>query len=178
MKEVSAEVRERAGRIRVVLLDVDGVLTDGRILMGSSGDDGRCFHSRDGLGMRLGQQAGLTFGIISGRRSEVVAGRASELDITEIHQGVLDKIACLEKILARLDVADDAICYIGDDLVDVPVMRRVGFAAAPSDAAPEAREAADYVTASAGGRGAVREVVDVLLRSSGKWKEVTKRFLE
>lgn len=178
MKEVSAEVRERAGRIRVVLLDVDGVLTDGRIHMGSRGEDGRSFHSRDGLGVRLGQQAGLTFGIISGRRSEVVTGRAAELDITEVHQGVRDKIACLDGILARLDVADEAVCYMGDDIVDVAVMRRVGLAAAPSDAAPEARDAADYVAASAGGRGAVREVVDVLLRASGKWKEVTKRYLE
>lgn len=178
MKEVSIEVRERAGRIRVVLLDVDGVLTDGRIHMSSRGDEGRSFHSRDGLGVRLGQQAGLTFGIISGRRSEVVTGRATELDITEIHQGVGDKIACLDGILARLDVADEAVCYIGDDIVDVAVMRRVGLAAAPSDAAAEARDAADFVTASAGGRGAVREVVDLLLRASGKWKEVTKRYLE
>lgn len=178
MTEIGAEVRERAGRIRVVLLDVDGVLTDGCIHMGSRGDDARGFHSRDGLGIRLGQQAGLIFGIVSGRSSEVVTGRASELDITEIHQGVRDKIACLDGILARLEVDDDAVCYIGDDLVDVPVMRRVGLAAAPSDAGPEAREAADYVAASAGGRGAVREVVDVLLRASGKWKEVTERYLE
>jgi 3-deoxy-D-manno-octulosonate 8-phosphate phosphatase (KDO 8-P phosphatase) len=178
MNDLSPETRERAARIRVVLMDVDGVLTDGCIYMGSQGDDGRCFHSRDGVGVRLGQRGGLTFGIVSGRRSEAVAGRASELDIGEVHQGIRDKSACLDGILHRLDVADDAVCFVGDDLVDVPVMRRVGLAAAPSDAAPEVREIADYVTASAGGRGAVREVVDVILRASGKWKEVTQPFFE
>jgi 3-deoxy-D-manno-octulosonate 8-phosphate phosphatase (KDO 8-P phosphatase) len=107
-----------------------------------------------------------------------VVTRATELDIGEIHQGIRDKGACLDRIVARLDVGDDLVCFVGDDLVDVPVMRRVGLAAAPSDAAPEVREIADYVTVSAGGRGAVREVVDVILRASGKWKEVTQSFFE
>ena len=176
--EIGAQLLEQAGRVRLVLLDVDGVLTDGRIHFGSGGDEGRSFHARDGLGVRLGQRGGLVFGIISGRRSEAVSGRAAELDIREVHQGVRDKTACLEAILQRLDVALDAVCFMGDDLVDVPVMRCVGFAAAPSDAAPEAREAADYVTTSAGGRDAVREVVDLLLRASGKWPDVTRPFLE
>ena len=175
---VTRELRERAGRIRLVLIDADGVLTDGSIHVGANGEDGRAFHARDGLGVRLGQAGGLSFGIISGRRSTAVAGRAEELDITELHQGVSDKVACLERILERLEVPDDAACFIGDDLVDVPVMRRVGLSAAPSDAAREAREAADYVTETAGGRGAVREVVDLLLHASGKWQEVTKQFTE
>jgi 3-deoxy-D-manno-octulosonate 8-phosphate phosphatase (KDO 8-P phosphatase) len=176
MGDVGPEVIQRARRVRVVLLDADGVLTDGRIHVGADGADARAFYARDGLGVRLGQQGGLTFGIVSGRRSAAVAGRASELHITEVHQGISDKVACVEEILERLELAGDAACYIGDDLVDVPVMRRVGLAAAPSDAAPEAREAADYVAASAGGRGAVREVVDLLLRASGKWEKVTERF--
>jgi len=174
----AADLEQRAARVRVVLLDVDGVLTDGRIHAGPGGDDGRSFHARDGLGVRLGQQGGLTFGIVSGRRSVAVANRASELDIHEIHQGVVDKIACVDGILERLEVVRDAVCFIGDDLVDIPVMRRVGLAAAPSDAAPEAREAADFVTRSTGGRGAVREVVDLVLKASGKWQQVTKSFLE
>jgi 3-deoxy-D-manno-octulosonate 8-phosphate phosphatase (KDO 8-P phosphatase) len=172
------ELNQRAARVRVVLLDVDGVLTDGRIHAGPDGDEGRSFHARDGLGVRLGQRGGLTFGIISGRSSVAVAGRASELDIHEVHQGIVDKIACVDGILERLEVVRDAVCFIGDDLVDIPVMRRVGLAAAPSDAAPEAREAADFVTRSAGGRGAVREVVDLILRASGEWQQVTKSFLE
>jgi 3-deoxy-D-manno-octulosonate 8-phosphate phosphatase (KDO 8-P phosphatase) len=175
---LSRELMDRAGRIRLVLIDADGVLTDGRIHVGAGGEDGRAFHARDGLGVRLGQQAGLSFGIISGRRSAAVAGRADELDITELHQGISDKLACLEQLLERLAIPGDAACFIGDDLVDLPVMRRCGLSAAPSDAAREAREAADYVTESAGGRGAVREVVDLLLRASGKWQEVTKRFTE
>jgi 3-deoxy-D-manno-octulosonate 8-phosphate phosphatase (KDO 8-P phosphatase) len=174
----AADLNRRAERIRVVMLDVDGVLTDGRIHAGPDGDERRSFHARDGLGVRLGQRGGLTFGIISGRRSAAVAARAAELDIHEIHQGVVDKIACLDGILARLEVAADAVCFVGDDLVDIPVMRRAGLAAAPCDAATEAREAADFVTRAAGGRGAVREVVDLILKASGKWREVTKSFLE
>lgn len=172
------EWTERAARVHLVLLDVDGVLTDGRIHVGAGGEDGRSFHSRDGVGVRLGQEAGLIFGIVSGRTSGAVSGRAAELDIREVHQGVRDKVACLEAIVARLAVADDAVCFVGDDLVDLPVMRRVGFSAAPSDAAPEVREAADVVTSSGGGRGAVREVVDLILRASGKWHDVTRRFVE
>jgi len=173
-----SELEQRAAAIRLVLLDVDGVLTDGRIHAGPDGDEGRSFHARDGLGVRLGQRGGLTFGIVSGRSSAAVARRASELDIHEIHQGIVDKNACVDGILERLEVVRDAVCFIGDDLVDIPVMRRVGLAAAPSDAAPEAREAADFVTRAAGGRGAVREVVDLVLQASGKWREVTKSFFE
>ena len=176
--DTGADLNQRAARVRVVLLDVDGVLTDGRIHAGAHGDDGRSFHARDGLGVRLGQRGGLTFGIISGRSSVAVADRASELDIHEIHQGIVDKIACVDGILERLEVLRDAVCFIGDDLVDIPVMRRVGLAAAPSDAALEAQEAAHLVTRSAGGKGAVREVVDLVLQASGKWQEVTKSFLE
>ena len=147
------ELLDRASRIRAVLLDVDGVLTDGRIHAGADGDEGRSFHARDGLGVRLGQAAGLAFGIISGRSTRAVAARAAELDIHEIHQGVTDKIACLDGILQRLDLPPDRVCFVGDDLVDIPVMRRVGLAAAPSDAALEAREAAHVVTEAGGGRG-------------------------
>lgn len=168
----------RAGGVRLVLLDVDGVLTDGCIHVGSNREDGRCFHSRDGLGVRLGQAAGLTFGIISGRSSRAVTHRAAELDIDEVHQGIRDKVACLEGIQERLGLSHESICFVGDDIVDVQVMRRVGFAAAPSDAARLAREAADLVTVAPGGRGAVREVVDLLLRASGKWEQVTNQFLE
>ena len=172
------ELLARAGRVRLVLLDVDGVLTDGRLYFGAAGDEGRSFHSRDGVGVKLGQRAGLSFGLISGRRSAAVASRAAELEIHEVHQGVRDKAACLTTILERLAMAPEAVCFVGDDLVDVPVMRRVGLAAAPGDAAPEAREVADYVTQAGGGRGAVREVVDLLLRASGRWQDVTQGFLE
>lgn len=172
------EALARAARVRVVLLDADGVLTDGRIFVGAAGEDGRSFFARDGLGVRLGQQAGLTFGIISGRRSRAVAERAAELDIVEIHQGIGDKNACLDDLLRRRELSGEELCFVGDDLVDVPVMRRVGLAAAPADAAPEAREAAHFVAEARGGRGAVREIVEFLLRASGAWQRVTKPYLE
>lgn len=177
MGEVTREVRERAARVTIVLMDVDGVMTDGRLYMGAEGYDGRSFHVRDGQGIRLGQRGGLIFGIISGREAKVVADRAAELYITEVHQGVYDKSECLRGVLARLDLPPDRACFIGDDLSDIAVMKKVGLAVAPGDAVPETCASAHYVTRCAGGRGAVRETVDLLLRASGKWDQVTERFL-
>jgi len=173
-----SELAGRAERVRVVLTDVDGVLTDGTILAGVEGDEGRKFNARDGLGVRLGQRAGLTFGIISGRRSRAVAARADELDMPEVHQGIVDKVGCFDGILERLKVKADAVSFIGDDLIDLPIMRRVGLAAAPADAVDEVRETAHFVTGAVGGRGALRELIELLLRSSGKWQDVTKPFFE
>lgn len=177
MSRADREVVERAAQVRIVLMDVDGVLTDGRLFMGSDGNDGRSFHVRDGQGVRLGQRGGLLFGIISGREARVVAERAADLYITEVHQGVQDKTDVLREILGRLELSPEQACFVGDDLVDVPVMKAVGLAVAPGDAAPEVCDIAHYVTKSLGGRGAVREVVDLLLRASGKWEQVTERYL-
>jgi 3-deoxy-D-manno-octulosonate 8-phosphate phosphatase (KDO 8-P phosphatase) len=160
----------------VILLDVDGVLTDGRLFLGTGGYDGRAFHTRDGHGIRMGQRGGLLFGLVSGRESPVVAARAEELYITEVHQGVYDKLACVEELLARLGIDAAEACFVGDDLVDLPAMRRVGFAAAPRDAAPEVRRFAHYVTRRPGGGGAVREVVDLVLRASDRWEQATERY--
>ncbi len=178
LQELRADVKERASRIKLVLLDVDGVLTDGRLYMGSNDYEGRSFYVRDGLGIRLGQRGGLLFGIISGRESRVVAERAEELYITEVHQGISDKGDCLDQILERTNVPAEATCFMGDDLVDVPAMRRVGLAAAPRDAAPEVIEAAHLVTRCDGGRGAVREVVDLVLQATGKWDQLMSRYLK
>lgn len=177
MTQASEQVLQRAREVELVLLDVDGVLTDGRILMDSSGGELRAFHARDGLGVRLGQRGGLLFGIVSGRESRIVRDRAEELYITEVHQRVFDKAEKVAEIQERLGVPASRVCYFGDDLVDVPVMRRVGFAAAPSDASPEAIAAAHFVTSCGGGQGCVRELVDLLLRARGKWETVTERFL-
>jgi 3-deoxy-D-manno-octulosonate 8-phosphate phosphatase (KDO 8-P phosphatase) len=177
MAGVSAEAIERASRVSVILMDVDGVLTDGRIYMGPEGETGRCFHVRDGQGVRHGQRGGLIFGIISGREADVVRRRAAELYITEVHQGVYDKGECLRGVLERLGLPAERACFIGDDLADARVMRQVGFAAAPADAVPEIRAIAHHVTASAGGDGAVREVIDLVLRASGKWEQAAERFL-
>jgi len=160
--------------VRLILLDSDGVLTDGRIQMSSDGEESRSFYVRDGLGIRMGQHAGLAFGILSGRQSRVVAQRASELEIAEVHQGVLNKADCFRDVVRRLEIPPEAVCFVGDDLIDVPAMRLAGFAAAPADAASEAREVAHYVTDREGGRGAVREVVDLVLRASGSWDSAVK----
>lgn len=176
MRPVDSLVRERASRVRLILLDVDGVLTDGLIYMGAGGEEGRTFHARDGQGIRVGQRAGLLFAILSGRESRVVSERAEELYITEVHQGVQDKGECLTEMLERLKLEPEAVCFVGDDLSDLPVLRRVGLAAAPADAIAEVRDVAHYVAERRGGRGAVREVVDLVLRCSDKWDKATDRY--
>jgi 3-deoxy-D-manno-octulosonate 8-phosphate phosphatase (KDO 8-P phosphatase) len=168
-------VRERASRIQLVLLDVDGVLTDGSIQLSASGEETKSFHVRDGHGIRMGQRGGLLFGFISGRESRVVSLRAEELYVTEVHQGVPDKLVPYDDIKGRLKLDDAAVCFVGDDLVDAPVMRRAGFAVAPADAHAEVRELAHWVTPSPGGRGAVREVVDAILHATNRWADVTAR---
>ena len=170
--------RRCASRIRLILLDVDGVLTDGRIYVSDQGIESRAFDARDGLGIKLGQLAGLTFGVISGRESPLVEKRARELAIEEIHQRVLDKVGRAKEIRERLALDADAVCYVGDDLIDLPLLRTVGLSAAPADAVPEVRAAVQLVTSRPGGRGAVREVVDLVLQASGRWDDVTRRFYE
>lgn len=171
------EVMRRGGAIRLILLDVDGVLTDGKLYMAADGSETKAFHARDGLGIRLGQRGGLQFGLVSGRSSSTVAMRATELDIVEVHQGIGDKAARVRDILDRTGIDPAATCFVGDDLVDIPAMRLVGLAAAPANAAPEARAAAHLVTESGGGHGAAREVIDFVLRATGKWDTVVERFV-
>lgn len=178
MGEIPREIVERASRVRLVLLDVDGVLTDGRLLQFSDGTEGRAFHVRDGYGIKIGQRLGLRFGILSGRQSRVVEARAAELGIEEVHVGVLEKLGIYEEILARLGWTDEAVCYVGDDLVDVPVLRRAGLGVAPRDAAEEALMAARWVTTRRGGDGAVREVVTLVLKAQGRWEGVSGAYFK
>jgi 3-deoxy-D-manno-octulosonate 8-phosphate phosphatase (KDO 8-P phosphatase) len=178
VREIGEDIIAKAAGIRLILLDSDGVLTDGSITICSDGSEIRSFHVHDGFGIRLARKAGLTLGIVSGRASPVLERRASELGITEVHQRVLDKAGFLDEMLERLDMSMEQVCFIGDDLIDLSVMRRVGFSAAPSDAQPAVREAAHYVAERAGGRGAVREVIELLLRASGRWEEALQRFLK
>jgi 3-deoxy-D-manno-octulosonate 8-phosphate phosphatase (KDO 8-P phosphatase) len=170
------ELRARAAKIELILMDVDGVLTDGRVLMLSNGVETRSFDIHDGLGIRMAQHVGIGFGIISGRKSAVVDERARSLGIDEVHQNVLRKGELLDGILERRSLAPEATCFIGDDLIDLPLMRRVGLAAAPASARPEVRAAAHFVSELDGGRGAVRDVVDLVLRARGDWDTVTERY--
>jgi 3-deoxy-D-manno-octulosonate 8-phosphate phosphatase (KDO 8-P phosphatase) len=172
------DVLDRARKVNLVLMDVDGVLTDGRILMYSDGTEGRAFSARDGHGIRMGQRGGLLFGIVSGRDSKVVSDRAEELYITEVHQGIFDKIERYREILERFQLPPESVCYIGDDLVDVPVLREVGLAVAPANGEQSVRDLVHWVTPSGGGDGAVRDTVDLLLRAKGKWESVTDRYFK
>ena len=176
MKQPSAEVLDRARRVRLVLLDSDGVLTDGRIIVTSDGAEARSFDVRDGHGIRMGQAAGLLFGVISGRESSALTLRAQELDFDEIHQRVHDKLGLVRELVARRGLEPGDVCFVGDDLIDIAAMRYCGLAIAPADAIEQVREVAQVVTEREGGRGAVREVVELLLRASGSWNEVTARY--
>jgi 3-deoxy-D-manno-octulosonate 8-phosphate phosphatase (KDO 8-P phosphatase) len=159
----------RAARIRLLVLDVDGVLTDGVLVYGASGEETKRFHVRDGLAIQAARRAGLEIAVVSGRASAAVTRRMSELGIVEVHQGVADKESLLRGLLARLGVKAAETAVMGDDLLDLPLMRIVGLAMAPSDAVPEVRRAAAWVSRAAGGHGAVREAVELLLRSRKVW---------
>lgn len=156
-----------ARRLRLVVLDVDGVLTDGGLWFGPRGEALKRFHVRDGHGVKLAQRAGLTVAVISGRRSAAVATRCRELGIRHVFQGVGDKWAVLEKLLAKLDISARETLCMGDDTPDVPLFLRAGFAVAVSDAHPLAATAADRLTTLRGGQGAVREMIDWLLQARG-----------
>ena len=165
---------DRLSKIELVLLDVDGVLTDGRIIWDANGTEIKFFNVKDGHGIKLLQRAGIQVGIITGRTSPVVDLRAKELGITLVYQGSLRKQDSYDDIKRITGLSDHQIAYMGDDVIDVPVMRRVGFAAAPSDALPEALAVADLVTSRCGGMGAVRELCDLILRCRGDWDRLVK----
>ncbi len=165
------EVWERAQFIRLLLLDVDGVLTDGRLYFDAKGEALKVFHVRDGHGIKMAQQGGIEVAILSGRRSDAAFHRARDLGLSRYYEGLRDKVAVLEELLAALNLAPREVAAVGDELVDLPLMAQVGLAVAVADAAPEVLIAAHWVTTLPGGRGAVREVCDLLLKAQGKWPE-------
>lgn len=167
---------EKLKDIRLLLLDVDGVMTDGRIIYDGNGLETKFFNVKDGHGIKMLQRYGIQVGIITGRTSPVVDIRARELGIELLYQGSLRKLESYEDIKLKTGLRDGQIAYMGDDIIDVPVMRRVAFAAAPPDALPEVLAIADYVASRGGGRGAVREVCDLILRGRGLWDEVMERY--
>ncbi len=173
MKE---SIRTKAEKIRWIILDVDGVMTDGGITYNSEGLETKTFHVRDGHGIKMAQRVGLSFALITGRSSQIVEIRAKELGIEEVHQGAKRKIEAYEELIKRLKLSDQEFAYVGDDLIDLPLFRRVGLSAAVADADPETREQADLVLSHPGGRGAVREFIEIILKAQDKWKEVTERY--
>ena len=166
------QLAERCRRLKLVLSDVDGVMTDGTVLLLPDGLEAKAFNIRDGLGIVLAQRAGLRLGLISGRSAESVARRAAELRMAVVRQGVRDKGAELRSVLAELRLSPLEVAYIGDDVNDLPVITQVGLSAAPADAPFEVRNAAFMVTEAAGGRGCLREFLEAILRARGDWERV------
>jgi 3-deoxy-D-manno-octulosonate 8-phosphate phosphatase (KDO 8-P phosphatase) len=169
-------MKEKLKHIKMILMDVDGVMTGGEIIYASSGEEFKVFNIHDGMGMAMARMAGIKTGIITGRRSEMVRRRAEELKVDAVVQGQIDKLAAYVKIKTRFNLADADIAFIGDDLVDLCILKRVGFSAAVADARQAVKSASDYVTAAAGGRGAVREVVDLILESQDKLAGLVAQF--
>jgi len=163
-------------KVKILIMDVDGVLTDGRIVLDSHGGEVKAFHAHDGAGIKYLHRAGLLSAILSGRASQAVMERAGELEIQDVYQGFKDKIAGYEEIKSRHGLRDEQVCYIGDDLPDIPVLRQAGYAVAVPAAPPEVKAVAHYVTAAPGGRGAVREVAEKLLKAQGKWSGILQRY--
>ncbi|MDP8299033.1 MAG: HAD-IIIA family hydrolase [Candidatus Tantalella remota] len=174
--DYSPDVIERAKKIKILVLDVDGVLTDGKIIYGNYGDEIKNFDVSDGLGVYLVRKAGMKCVILTAKTSRVVAKRTKELRIDKLYQGFHYKIDALRKIRRQFRVTDDQICFVGDDLIDIPVLKRVGLAVSPPGAMEEVKPFSHLITEKNGGRGAVREVCDFLLKAQGKWDEVTERY--
>ncbi len=167
---------QKIRKVKLLILDVDGVLTDGLIIIDDAGLESKHFNVRDGHGLKMLMRCGIAVALLTGRKSRVVEHRAADLGITEVYQGVWNKSEVFAGILERNRLAPEETAYIGDDVVDIPLLRRVGFSAAVADAVPEARAVADYVTQQPGGRGAVREVCELILRSQGRWGEIAARY--
>lgn len=175
---MSEDIKQRAARIKLLLMDCDGVLTDGRITLLTGGDELKTFHVRDGHGLVLLHRAGLRSGIISGRSSSLVDRRAKELGIEFVRQGTWNKIEDFEEIVEKAGTPLEEIAFVGDDVTDIPLMLRVGLAVAVADAVPETKQVAHLITKEKGGDGAVREVTDLILQSQGRWDELMRRYFD
>jgi 3-deoxy-D-manno-octulosonate 8-phosphate phosphatase (KDO 8-P phosphatase) len=167
---------ERARKTRLLMMDVDGVLTDGRIIQDSYGHELKVFDVKDGHGIVMAHRAKLRTALISGRTSETITRRAQELGIELVFQKIWNKLEVYEKILSETQFAPDEIAYVGDDLVDIPLLRRVGLAVAVADAVDEVKAAAHLVTQRPGGQGAVRELIELILRAQGHWDTLLEHY--
>lgn len=163
-------------KIKLLVLDVDGVLTDGGLMLTGDGDEIKTFNVRDGSGMKYWKRAGGKLAIVSGRGAPAVLRRAKELNVDAVRLSAKDKLPALEAILAELDVTADQTAVMGDDLTDVPMARRCAFSFAPADAVEEYKQVASHVTKAVGGRGAVREAVEMILKATGKWQQILSRY--
>ena len=172
-----SEVQSRAARIKLFLMDCDGVLTDGRIWVLESGEDQKAFNTRDGLGLEIFHRAGLKSGVISGRVSSALDRRAQKLGMSYVRQGCVEKEQAFAEIVADAGLTNEEVAFAGDDLNDIPLMRKSGLALAVADAASETRAAAHYITQAPGGRGAVREMVELILKAQGRWDDLVRHYI-
>ncbi|HKF59627.1 MAG TPA: HAD hydrolase family protein [Blastocatellia bacterium] len=177
MGELTNDIRDRLFKIKLLIVDCDGVLTDGRIVLLSETEETKFFDVKDGHAIRMAGRAGLKTAIISGRASFAVRARARDLGIAYLYEGAWIKIGPYEEVLAAEGIGDEAVCYVGDDVTDIPLMRRAGLAVAVADAVEEARQHAHYVTERPGGRGAVREVIELIMKAQSKWDDAMSRYL-
>ena len=171
------DILEKAATIELVVFDVDGVLTDGSLFLGDDGQEYKAFHSRDGHGMKMLQASGVDIAIITGRTSQVVQHRMDNLGVRHLFQGQLDKLPAFEQLLERLHIAPERAAYVGDDVVDLPVMRRAGLAIAVQDAHPLVKEHAHWCTPHGGGRGAARDTCELIMRARETLDEQLAKYL-
>ncbi len=171
------EISERAKKIKLLILDVDGVLTDGRIIYDNFGDELKCFNVQDGFGMTLLKRSGINAIIITAKKSRIVKRRAQDLHVLKVYQNS-DKKTIYEKLLKRFKLKDEEVCFIGDDLIDLPILRRAGLSVCVPEACDEVKKFSHYITKSSGGKGAVREVVEIILKSQNLWEGMTERYYD
>jgi 3-deoxy-D-manno-octulosonate 8-phosphate phosphatase (KDO 8-P phosphatase) len=171
-------LQAKAARIKLILFDVDGVLTDGRVTIHADGTESKRFDIKDGLAIVWAQRAGLTVGFLSARNSPATLHRAAQLGVSLVHQGVASKLETFDQIVGDVCEADDEVAYMGDDLVDLPVLARAGLAAAPADAAIEVRSRVDWTSRANGGQGAARELIEMILRARGVWESLVAAYLD
>jgi YrbI family 3-deoxy-D-manno-octulosonate 8-phosphate phosphatase len=170
------KLEQRCEAIELILCDVDGVMTDGGLTFDNQGVEYKTFHVRDGSGVKLWQRAGWRFGLVTGRSSHIVQVRSAELGIDLVRQGVGEKLPAVRQILTDLNLSPGQVCYVGDDLPDLPVLSTVGLAVAVADACEEIRAAAHFTTTLPGGHGAVRELIELILKHQRRWDDVIRKF--
>ena len=171
------EVAARARRVRLLIMDVDGVLTDGRMVLTERGDEIKFFHTHDGMGVALAKRAGLKTAIVTGEKSLIAKARGAKLGVDEVVLGARRKGEIVDALVKKYGLSLEAAAFIGDDLLDIPVLQRVGFAVAVADAVPEVKRVAHLVTKARGGQGAVRETVEVILRAQAKWRSLVAAYV-
>lgn len=171
-------ILERAKHVKLLILDIDGVMTDGRIIYSIYGDELKFFDVQDGFGITLLNRAGIKSVILTAKKSRIVKLRGRDMKVAGLYQGFIDKMIPFRRILRRFRVAPEEACFIGDDLIDLPVLKRVGLAVSVPNAVQEVRSCAHYITSVPGGRGAVREICDMILKSQGKWELATSKYFE